>query len=225
MGLVSPLLTSAFSLSANAISHDPIERAVSKNPRVRWSDLQYLFLNDCDADVLFLLDCCFAGSSVLRCSGNSTLEAIFASGFHSQAPIAFKHSFTTFLTNALREARCKEEPIYAETLCRKIAAAMNQNLRQPDMGHGHSVTPHHITFSNIPSSIVLSAAKAPKDSQSTRFYATAATSCPGIPGPPTSVNQPNGKGTKPIRPQTERRFSISSWKIFGRSSSRHRDEV
>ena len=218
-----------------SLSHDPVEAGASNNPNSNDGRIttESLLLNDCDAHVsCFLLDCCFAailgfdaavGPAHLRLSVRQDSMVKRPSCIRSTA-------FTTFL---IERAQGESHVVKNEATLRGNALPEDCGSHEPSFSDSltlgrwsPSVTPSpHELLGYMPSSIVLSAAKAPKDSQSTRFYATAATSGPGIPGPPTSVNQPNGKGTKPIRPQTERRFSISSWKIFGRSSSRHRDEV
>ena len=211
-------------LIMRAFSYDPIDGVGAGNPRISWSALQGLFLDECDAHTLFILDCSFAGASVRLRGGSSTVEAICASGFHNTAPTISKYSLTTFLTKTLKECRAKNQSIYAKTLCQKVTADMNQASAR---GQSHVVSPYHINFSDNPNSIILSALIAPKDKKDqTRFYAShaGADSMPETSGPSKSAQQPHGKGIKPVRAQKKSRFSISSWKMFGRSSSRHRDE-
>lgn len=126
-------------------------------PKVNWSALQSLFLDDCDSHVLFLLDCCFAASSVLSTNGASTVEAIVAAGFESVAPLRGKDSFTTFLAAALKESRNDKLRVFASRLCARICAKLNQTERMSERGGGRRVTPHHIPFSNTPERIVIGA--------------------------------------------------------------------
>ncbi|KAH7010882.1 uncharacterized protein B0I36DRAFT_56897 [Microdochium trichocladiopsis] len=124
-------------------------------PKINWSALQSLFLDDCHSHVLFLLDCCFAASSVLSTDGASTVEAIVASGFESVAPLREKDSFTTFLTAALKESRNEEQPVFVGRLCSRISAKLNRTERISEREGGRRVTPFHIDFANTPERIVI----------------------------------------------------------------------
>ncbi|KAI5859745.1 heterokaryon incompatibility protein-domain-containing protein [Durotheca rogersii] len=133
----------------------PLTESIATIPSVNWSALQSLFLNDCDSHVLFLLDCCFAASSVLSTDAKSTVEAIVAAGFESMAPLQGKDSFTTFLTAALRESRTEGLPVFAGRLCSRVSASLNQTKRISERNGGRRVTPFHISFSNLPDRIVI----------------------------------------------------------------------
>jgi hypothetical protein len=70
---------------------------------VDWSSIQSLF-NDALSDVLILLDCCAAASSVST-SGNGTNETIAACGFEGIAAPPGPHSFTNTLVEVLDERK------------------------------------------------------------------------------------------------------------------------
>lgn len=128
--------------------------------------MQSLFIDDCDAHVLFLLDCCFASASIKYLDGTSTLEALCASGFENVAPLSGKDSFTTFLVDILKDCRVKGAPIYAEKLRSKITAKMNRTYWQTEERQTRRVTPHHFNFSNKPACIFLSTLTASEGSDS-----------------------------------------------------------
>jgi hypothetical protein len=72
-----------------------------KYASVDWSSIQSLF-DDAISDVLILLDCCAAASSV-NTSGNGVNETIAACGFEGIAPPPGPHSFTNTLTEVLED--------------------------------------------------------------------------------------------------------------------------
>ena len=126
------------------------------NPKVNWSSLQSLFLDESKSHVLFLLDCCFAASAVQFTHGRSVVEAIVAVGFDKVAPLQGKDSFTKFLTDVLKHNRVNQTGTYASRLCALVAAGLNQTrARIGGKGSERRVTPHHLVYSNRPSTIFL----------------------------------------------------------------------
>jgi hypothetical protein len=115
------------------------------NPAVNWSTLQTLFLDDCLGHVLFLLDCCYAGSSAKIANSASIVEVIAAAGFEQVAPLRGPDSFSTFLTKVLKEIRSQEATIVASVLARRISALLNST----DVAvRGTRVTPRHFPLHN-----------------------------------------------------------------------------
>jgi hypothetical protein len=95
--------------------------------------------------VLFLLDCCYAGSSVKMANSTSIVEVIAAAGFDQVASLRGPDSFSTFLTKVLKEVRSQEATIVASVLARRIAALLNST----DVAvKGTRVTPRHFPFHN-----------------------------------------------------------------------------
>ena len=124
---------------------NPEDSDESTNPGVNWSTLQSLFLDDCLSHVLFLLDCCYAGSSARITDSTSKVEAIAAAGFEQVAPLRGSDSFTTFLTRVLKEIRNDEKTIVASVLARRISALLNST----DVARKDSrVTPRHFPLHN-----------------------------------------------------------------------------
>ena len=124
---------------------NPEDSDESTNPGVNWSTLQSLFLDDCLSHVLFLLDCCYAGSSAKITNSTSTVEAIAAAGFEQVAPLRGSDSFTTFLTRVLKEIRNDEKTIVASVLARQISALLNSTeVARKDS----RVTPRHFPLHN-----------------------------------------------------------------------------
>ncbi|KAF8850218.1 hypothetical protein BDZ45DRAFT_679913 [Acephala macrosclerotiorum] len=72
-----------------------------KYASVDWSSIQSLF-DDALSDVLILLDCCAAASSI-NTSGNGVNETIAACGFEGIAPPPGRHSFTNTLIEVLED--------------------------------------------------------------------------------------------------------------------------
>ncbi|RYO95986.1 hypothetical protein DL765_011724 [Monosporascus sp. GIB2] len=124
---------------------NPEDTEESENPKVNWSTLQSLFLDDCICDVLFLLDCCYAGASAKQTSSKSNVEAIAAAGFEQVAPLRGSDSFTTFLTEVLKEVRKEDTSIVASVLARRVSALLNSPQAS---GKGTRVTPQHFPLHN-----------------------------------------------------------------------------
>lgn len=137
-------------------SDDPTTVDSANNPKVNWSALQGLFLDECDSCVLFLLDCCFAASAVQYTDGNSVVEAVVAAGFNRVAPLQGTDSFTRFLTDVLKDRRNSKKPgVYVARLCSLVTAKLDKTDLNRDKGTSRRVTPHHIVFSNQASVIYL----------------------------------------------------------------------
>ena len=67
---------------------------------VQWSSVQTM-LEQAKSDVLLLLDCCQAASTIAA-SGNGVTEIIAACGFETEAPGVGEHSFTRSLIDELK---------------------------------------------------------------------------------------------------------------------------
>lgn len=126
-------------------SDNPEDSEEFENPKVNWSTLQSLFLDECACHVLFLLDCCYAGSSAKQTSSTSNVEAIAAAGFEQMAPLRGSDSFTTFLTQVLKEGREKNTSMVASVLARRVSALLNSPQAS---GKGTRVTPQHFPLHN-----------------------------------------------------------------------------
>jgi hypothetical protein len=114
-------------------------------PSVNWSTLQSLFLDDCSSHVLFLLDCCYAGSVAKITNSSSTVEVIAAAGFEQVTPLRGIDSFTTFLAKVRKEVRSEEKSIVASVLARQVSALLNST----DVAEkGVRVTPRHFPLHN-----------------------------------------------------------------------------
>ncbi|KAL8894852.1 MAG: hypothetical protein Q9192_004005 [Flavoplaca navasiana] len=87
---------------------------------VQWSSIQTT-LGQADSDVLILLDCCAAASSVGSPSKGHT-EVIGACGFESDSPGVGDHSFTRSLIEELRYYGERTHPLSTAFLFSKILA-------------------------------------------------------------------------------------------------------
>jgi hypothetical protein len=152
----SPCVRSATTLTCNLISVLTVpsrdnpeldEQTIRDDlrPAVNWSTLQSLFLDDCSGHVLFLLDCCYAGSVAKITNSSSIVEVIAAAGFEQVTPLRGSDSFTTFLIKVLKEVRSNETTIVASVLARQVSALLNNT----DVTEkGVRVTPRHFPLHN-----------------------------------------------------------------------------
>jgi hypothetical protein len=138
----------------NPGSYDPVTVPVN-NPKVNWTALQALLLDECKSSVLFVLDCCFAGSAAQLTECSSNVKAIFAVGFEGVAPLQGKDSFTRFLTDSLNYYRARSQGIYAAWLCSVVSVTLNKTEHRVETGKSHRVTPWHTAFKNRPATIFL----------------------------------------------------------------------
>jgi hypothetical protein len=134
---------------------------------VDWSSIQSLF-DDAMSDVLILLDCCAAASSI-NTSGNGTNETIAACGFEGKAPPPGPHSFTNMLVEVLDE--WKSRPYFSVSLLHS-EVLFQLKRKRPDMGReGRRMewcrTPVHYISSSSPraESIELSRTQVPNENQ------------------------------------------------------------
>jgi hypothetical protein len=135
-------------------SYNPVTVPVN-NPKVNWTALQALFLDECKSSVLFVLDCCFAGSAAQLTECSSNVEAIFVVGSEGVAPLRGKDSFTRFLTDSLKYYRSQSQGIYAAWLCSVVSATLNKTEHRVETGTSDRVTPWHTAFKNRPATIYL----------------------------------------------------------------------
>jgi len=105
-------------------------------------------LEHSEADVLILLDCCAAGSSIAA-AGSGVTEVIAACGFESRAPGVGEHSFTRSLIEELRY--CSHgPPLSVAMLHNKVPSRIK--YWKPRFGttgyHEHRKTPIYIVLAN-----------------------------------------------------------------------------
>lgn len=135
-------------------SHNPSHRDEDDNPKVNWSSLQGLFLDECQSDVLFVLDCCYSAAAAEYTHATSTVEAMVATGFEGVAPLRGDHSFTMFLVSVLKSRREEEKATFADALCRMVAAKLNRTDLKSALETTRS-TPRHIPFANKVDKIII----------------------------------------------------------------------
>ena len=121
---------------------------IAKTPKVNWSAVQSLFLDEGESHVLLLLDDCYAGSIVQWTEASNHVEAIVATGFDGVAPIRGKDSFTRALTDTLKDCRIEKREMSIARLSSLVAARLNQTEWRVEKGSSLRVTPQHLTFSN-----------------------------------------------------------------------------
>ena len=114
---------------------------------MEWSGLQSLF-EHAESDVLILLDCCAAASSI-SATGSGVTEVIAACGFETWTPGVGEHSFTRSLIDELR--------YWSRVHTLSVAMLHNKVLSRikywkPRFGttgeHEHRKTPIYIVLSN-----------------------------------------------------------------------------
>ena len=98
--LVSLGLLAIYSQSSLARANNSTSTGTPDSASVQWSGLQEL-LENAESDVLILLDCCAAASSI-SATGSGVTEVIAACGFETWAPGVGEHSFTRSLIDELR---------------------------------------------------------------------------------------------------------------------------
>ena len=114
---------------------------------VQWSGLQNL-LEHAESDVLILLDCCAAASSI-SATGSGVTEVIAACGFETWAPGVGEHSFTRSLIDELRYWG-RGQILSVAMLHNKVLSRIK--YWKPRFGmtgeHEHRKTPIYIVLSN-----------------------------------------------------------------------------
>lgn len=113
-----------------------------------------MFINECSAYVLFVLDCCYAAALVQSQDGSSILEAIVASGFGNVAPLHGNDSFTMNLITTLAQCRANMQPVTAARLCGKVTSRLN-STEMLAYGTSKRTTPHHIVYSSKKEMIIM----------------------------------------------------------------------
>lgn len=135
-------------------SHNPCYKDEDENPKVNWSSLQGLFLDECRSDVLFVLDCCYSAAAAEYTHATSTVEAMVATGFEGVAPLRGEHSFTMFLVSVLKSRREEDKATFADALCRMVAAKLNRTDMKGALETTRS-TPRHLPFANKKEKIII----------------------------------------------------------------------
>ncbi|MCJ1351262.1 MAG: hypothetical protein MMC33_001246 [Icmadophila ericetorum] len=106
-------------------------------------------LAESKSDVLILLDCCAAGSSVDSTNSGVVIEVIAACEFESKAPLIGEHSFTSNLIYEL-EYLATRLPFSAAALHTKVLSRImwhNPRYEQGGRGKEKRKTPIHILLS------------------------------------------------------------------------------
>lgn len=122
-----------------------------KYASVDWSSIQSLF-DDAISDVLILLDCCAAASSI-NTSGNGVNETIAACGFEGIAPPPGPHSFTNTLTEVLEDWKAR---LYFSVSLLHSEILFQLKRKRPEKGRegkripGWCSTPVHYISSSDP---------------------------------------------------------------------------
>ena len=76
-----------------------------ETPQFEWAGLQNLFLDETMSDVVFIIDCCKAGSCI-RCvkpRKRGVVQLLAACGFETSTALGGKHTFTANLVTELQE--------------------------------------------------------------------------------------------------------------------------
>ncbi len=129
------------------VSNERTSTGTPESAEVQWSGLQNL-LEHAESDVLVLLDCCAAASSISG-TGSGVTEVIAACGFETWAPGVGEHSFTRSLIDELR--------YWSHSHTLSVAMLHNKVLSRikywkPRFGtngeHEHRKTPIYIVLSN-----------------------------------------------------------------------------
>jgi hypothetical protein len=105
------------------------------SPTVDWSHIQSLFERS-NSDVLVLLDCCAAASSVPR-RGQTAIEVIAACGFEGRAPPPGEHSFTTSLIEVLDDWR--DAPSFSITMLHSAVLKVLMRRRKEKCSNGQKL--------------------------------------------------------------------------------------
>ena len=76
-----------------------------ETPQFEWAGLQNLFLDETMSDVVFIIDCCQAGSCIrfVKPRKNGVVQLLAASGFETSTALDGKHTFTANLVTELQE--------------------------------------------------------------------------------------------------------------------------
>ncbi len=122
-----------------------------KYASVDWSSIQSLF-DDALSDVLILLDCCAAASSI-NTSGNGVNETITACGFEGIAPPPGPHSFTNALIEVLDEWKDRVQfsvPLLHSEVLFQLKRKRPERGRQGKRMHEWCSTPVHYISSSDP---------------------------------------------------------------------------
>ncbi|KAK8031273.1 hypothetical protein PG990_001007 [Apiospora arundinis] len=164
--------------------------SANPNPKVNWTSIQGIFQDDCEAHVLFILDCCYSAAVARYVHASSTVEAIVAAGFERVAPLRGAHSFTMSLCRVLKEMRESEAAAYADVVCRMVSARLNRtDPATPE--RSLRATPHHIPFSNKVDKILISVVEkktsSPAEKEATPSDPGHAQSSEAIRGPTSPV--------------------------------------
>lgn len=149
-------------LGVPIISHNPRDKPYDQNPKVNWSRLQGLFLDECLSDVLFILDCCYSAAAAEYTNATSTVEALVATGFEGVTPLEGSDSFTSFLVMVLEELRLKGHAVFADVLCRMVSAKLNRTDLKEAVERNRS-TPRHIPFANKRRRIIIGELQDPSE--------------------------------------------------------------
>ena len=76
-----------------------------ETPQFEWAGLQNLFLDETESDVVFIIDCCQAGSSIrfAKHRNRGVVQLLAACGFETSTALDGKHTFTANLVTELQD--------------------------------------------------------------------------------------------------------------------------
>jgi hypothetical protein len=127
---------------------DPSDRASEQNgPTIEYDDVRKIFDSVVNQDILFVLDCCFAGAASRSKGPSNTKELLAACGSADRTPAA--NSFTSRFVNCFR-AQLKADPVFQVGW---LFGSITDISQKP--------TPLHVNLNKSPTSICLSSLAAP----------------------------------------------------------------
>ena len=122
---------------------DPSDRASEQNgPTIEYDDVRKVFDSVVNQDILFVLDCCYAGAASRSKGPSNTKELLAACGSSDRTPAA--NSFTSRFVKCFR-AQLKTDPVFQVGWLFGSIAGVSQKP-----------TPLHVNLNNSPTSICLS---------------------------------------------------------------------
>jgi hypothetical protein len=132
LDMVAPFITKLRLLTFYSFPNDD-------SPRVIWSSLQTKFFQK-KSDILMILDCCSAGSSVSE-KGEGMIECLYAAAHGAKTPVSGQYSFTKTPVAQLK-SNCTEG-----ITVMKLQHDLTQRLKH---AQSTSTVPHYIRAAELP---------------------------------------------------------------------------
>lgn len=128
---------------------DPSDRASEQNgPTIEYDDVRKIFDSVVSQDILFVLDCCYAGAASRSKGPSNTKELLAACGSADRTPAA--NSFTSRFVECFR-AQLKTDPVFQVGW---LFGSITDISQKP--------TPLHVNLNKSPTSICLSSLAVPE---------------------------------------------------------------